>query len=65
MSTKLFVLAQKAILADSTSAQPATLEVDVASGVITSVKKGVHRPEGEQKFIELEPSHVLLPGLIE
>jgi len=65
MSSKLVVLAQQAILSDSPTAQPATVEVDTASGIITAVRKGVHRPEGDENVIELEPSHVLIPGLVE
>jgi hypothetical protein len=65
MSSSFFVLAQQAILADSPEVQPATLEVDVSSGKITSVKKGVHRPSEGEKVLELDPKHVLLPGLVE
>lgn len=65
-SSKLVVLAPRALLPDRDEPCPATIKVDTATGRITAVHDGVKRDlaVGGQ-VLEVPEPQILLPGLIE
>jgi hypothetical protein len=65
MADTLYVLAPQAYLPDQKGPQEATIEVDLSSRKFTSIRHGLHPPPPESRVIKVDPSHVLLPGLIE
>jgi hypothetical protein len=65
-SSRLVVLAPKALLPGSNLPQAATIEVDVTTGKILEVHHGL-KPElaSGAEVLEVDESKILLPGLIE
>lgn len=65
-SSKLIVLAPRALLPGYAEPGPATIEVDLESGKITAVHEKLRRTLGsEDTHLEVPEDQVLLPGLIE
>lgn len=65
-SSKLVVLAPRALLPNRDEPCAATIEVDSSTGKITAVHDGLRRDlRGDVETIEVPESQVLLPGLIE
>ncbi|OCF58893.1 allantoinase [Kwoniella mangroviensis CBS 10435] len=65
---KQILLAPLAILPGKSQPQPTTIEIDLDSGVITSIKEGLVQPTEEDKdvmVIEIEEGKVVLPGLVD
>jgi hypothetical protein len=70
MTSLLVVTAREAVLPSATEVQPATLEIDVATGKIKKVHRGIKRYEEypslpSESFIQLEEGQLLLPGLVD
>jgi hypothetical protein len=65
-SSRLVVLAPKALLPGSHLPQAATIEVDVSTGKILEVHHGL-KPDvaSGAEVLEVDASKILLPGLIE
>jgi len=65
-SSRLVVLAPKALLPGSNLPQAATIEVDVTTGKILDVHHGL-KPDiaTGAEVLEVDESKILLPGLIE
>ena len=65
-SSRLVVLAPKALLPGSDLAQAATIEVDVSTGKILDVHHGL-KPDiaSGAEVLEVDDNKILLPGLIE
>jgi len=66
---RLTIFASDALLPDSDNLQPATIEVDLYSGKLTSVIPGPHdppkNPTSDVETIIIGKGQILLPGLIE
>ncbi|KAK1926435.1 putative allantoinase [Papiliotrema laurentii] len=65
MTRTLHVLAPQAVLPGSSKPQPATITVDLDRGVFVEVAEGVQAVQEGAEVLRLDPSHVLLPGLID
>ena len=65
MSSVLQVVASKAILPSSDIPQPASLRVDLETGKIVSVSSSLDQAIDGAEVLRVDPSHILLPGLIE
>jgi hypothetical protein len=65
-SSRLVVLAPKALMPGSDLPQAATIEVDVSTGKILEVHHGL-KPDvaSGAEVLEVDASKILLPGLIE
>lgn len=65
-SSRLVVLAPKALLPGSDLPQAATIEVDITTGKILEVHHGL-QPElaGDGEVLRVDENKILLPGLIE
>jgi hypothetical protein len=66
MSSRLVVLAPKALLPGNDLPQAATVEVDTVTGKITAVHDSL-KPElaDGAELLEIDENQILLPGLIE
>ncbi|WVQ84121.1 allantoinase [Cryptococcus sp. DSM 104549] len=58
------VIAPNAILPGSYKPQPATIEVNLETGLITDVKSGIEA-RGDGEVLQIEEGKILLPGLID
>ncbi|WVW78547.1 allantoinase [Kwoniella bestiolae CBS 10118] len=64
--SKQIILAPLAILPGNHKPQPATIEIDLQSGVIASIQKGLVPPEDKGvDVIQIEEGKVVLPGLVD
>ncbi|WWC87010.1 allantoinase [Kwoniella dendrophila CBS 6074] len=63
--SKQVILAPLALLPGSNQPQPATIEVDLTSGLISSIQEGLVQPENDVELIHVEEGKVILPGLID
>jgi hypothetical protein len=65
-SSRLVVLAPRALLPGSDLPQAATIEVDTTTGKILEVHHGL-KPElaADNEVLKVDESRILLPGLIE
>jgi hypothetical protein len=65
-SSRLVVLAPKALLPGNNLPQAGTIEVDVTTGKILEVHQGLkHDVASGAEVLEVDESKILLPGLIE